>query len=1290
MSMKVKKPIAFASIAVVLAAFTVSAQTTNRYAAPDFAYVELKPVLAAAAEVTAAKYPDCDDATVEKNMVRVYRADGTGECQDETFTKVLTEKGKRNNRTVTLSFMLPYTTVAVPVLEIIKPGGEVLPVDVAANSKETIDDSQMAMNIYDPNSKILRVNIPQLEIGDIVHSVTRQNIDRSIIPGEYSEESVFEGPSFIRHMTYQVRAPLDRPLKSIALRDEVPGTVKYHTQPGPDHTVVYDWEIANVPRMFDEPSMPPYEMVLQRLFVSTTPDWREVSKWYWNLSQPHLEATSPEMKQTAEDLTAGAKTDLDKIKAIFYYVSKGIRYMGRTPETDRPGFEPHDVKLTFGKKYGVCRDKAALLVSLLRAAGLPAYPVLINVGTRKDQEVADPDFNHAIVSVEMKKGEYQLMDPTDENTRDLLPSSDFYQSYLVCRPEGEILKLSPVAPADEHMMEVQTTGSLTAAGHLEAKSQLLFAGVNDDAYRNMFVHMKPDDQRRYFERTIKQAMPGARLDSFKLMPENLQDTAEPVHAELAFSVDGVTASGNGKAVLNLPWLGKRLGVVNFILRGAGLEKRKYPMQTYVACGLKEDINLKLGQGFGDAVSLPSCSPVNDSSLGYYQTVADKDGLLTCSRQLKLKTVEFTSAQYLDLKRTLKQLDYDERKAPVLAISDAAANKSAEVADTTADPPVESNARLLESHKELDVIDAHTSRYFVRYSKKILNYAGKIREAEIKIDYNPATENARLIRGVVISKTGQRQEVSKDEISAMDAGWNASAKRYTGGKILVANLPGVDIGSTIEVEFEITRTNRPFAAGFEAFQLPDELDQKSFQLTAPAKLHIAKMVTGTAGDIHAETKTADGREVTTWRAEKVKALPAESQLPPDWTYLDGVAYFIGDVNAYYAQLNETMLERAGKAAKAEQLARELTHSAKSRVDAVQAIRDYVAKSIRMAGPSFTDLPLSELSAADTTLADGYGHAADRAILLYAMLTGAGFKPEFVLASGLPPIPAITNVAFSFPLPQYFASPLVRVAVDGASYYLNDTDQYARLGSTVFDGKLGVVLASRHCEVLHAAPDCSDKTETIYTLSLEDTGKTRLGITRRYFGAHFNSKNSYFSELPPEERRRYYQELVSSVAQGARAVGDLVTQFNTYPGVEKYTVDIDNYAVADGKYLYFDLPFTPSLFPPGADSRTLPLFLSHRSDNVVRTEIELPPAFRNLIIVPRSETLEAPAGAGKARITFADQSGRCLLDHELETAPAIVSPKEYAALLNLESTLGKKSSTIFLLQRNQPALETQATP
>ena len=167
-------------IALAAAALAVSSarSNTNRYAGGTWAFEDSSKVLAAAADITTAKYPDCDSATVEQKMVRVYRSDGTGECQDETFIKVLTEKGKRANRTLSLSFMLPYSTEEVVKLEVMKPGGDVVPVDVAANSKETIDDSQMSMNIYDPNMRVLRVNLPKVEIGDVVHSITRQTIER--------------------------------------------------------------------------------------------------------------------------------------------------------------------------------------------------------------------------------------------------------------------------------------------------------------------------------------------------------------------------------------------------------------------------------------------------------------------------------------------------------------------------------------------------------------------------------------------------------------------------------------------------------------------------------------------------------------------------------------------------------------------------------------------------------------------------------------------------------------------------------------------------------------------------------------------------------------------------------------------------------------------------------------------------------------------------------------------------------------------------------------------------------
>jgi hypothetical protein len=1274
-----KGRLVFVACLASMAMVWTSAAQTNDYSGPIWSLVNAPQTLAAAGGVTAAKYPDCDDATVEWKMMRVYRADGTGECQDETYTKVLTEKGRRNNRTLSLSFTLPYSTVQVPTLELIKPDGRVVPVDVAANSKEIIDDSQMAMNIYDPNDKILQVNIPGVEIGDLIHSVTRDTIERSYIDGQYADETVLEEPSYILHASYEIHSPADRPLLRVALRDEMPGTVTYSEKNGPDGGVVHHWEIHNVPRMFDEPAMPPYEMVLQRLYVSTMPDWQTVSKWYWNLSKSHLEATTPEMKQTVDSLTAGENSEMDRIKSVFYFVSKKVRYMGLTPEKDRPGFEPHDVEMTFNKKYGVCRDKAALLVSMLREAGLEAYPVLISVGVKRDPEAPDPDFNHAIVSVQLKKGDYLLMDPTDENTRALLPTSDCDQSYLVCRPEGEALKISPLQPPEEHLMRIVTTGTLTASGSLDAKSDLYFDGVNDDEYRNDFARMKPDDRRRFFERSLKRSMPGARLRSLKITPEDMLDMSSELHAELEYSVEGMTAVGHGKAIVNFPWIGKDFGVVNFILNGAGLDKRKYPMQTSVACGLVEGVSIKLADGFGNAISVPTFPSIDDSSLSFQEHMSARNGELVGARELTLKVVEFPPAQYAALKQTLKSLEYDQRKAPIMAVVESAPAAAADPVADFALPPVQSNAKILESHKEFVVTGPHTATLKMNYSKRILTYAGKIREAEVKIPYNPACQTARISRGVVTSKTGERQEISPEEINVMDGGWNASAKRYTGEKILVANLPGVEIGSVIDVGIEITTTNGPFISGFESFQLPDDLEHKSVTLTAPAGLEIHRRISGD-GPIKETHSEEGGRQNFAWEASHVQALPQESQLPPEWVYDSGVSYFVGDMSSYLKDLNETMNRRSEQRSNAAAKAAELAGQAHSKLEALTAVRDFVVKSIRLAGPSFTDLPLSELSAADTTLADGYGHAADRAILLHAMLSAAGFQPEFVMASDLPAIAGITNVALAFPMPRAFDYPLVRVTVDGATYYLNDTDQYAKPGSTDFDGQMGLVLSTQAPEIIHAAPGCENKVQTDYSLAPDDTGRTRVSVTRRYYGADFNDKKRYFSELPPEERRRYFQEIISGLAQGARPVGDLTTSFDTYPGVEQFTADIDNYSVLDGNFFYFDLPFNPSLFPGGADRRALPLFISRTSDYDVHTEIELPPGFRHVVMAPESQTFDAPDGSGKAEITSTDGGSKWAITHEFKTAPAIIPPVDYAALLKVESLLGKKSEKVFLLEKD----------
>ncbi|OJW18027.1 transglutaminase-like domain-containing protein [Mucilaginibacter sp. 44-25] len=72
----------------------------------------------------------------------------------------------------------------------------------------------------------------------------------------------------------------------------------------------------------------------------------------------------------AKSLTADAKTDMDKIKAIFYYVQDNIRYIAF--EDGLAGFRPEQADVVLAKKYGDCKGMANLTKALLTSLGYDA------------------------------------------------------------------------------------------------------------------------------------------------------------------------------------------------------------------------------------------------------------------------------------------------------------------------------------------------------------------------------------------------------------------------------------------------------------------------------------------------------------------------------------------------------------------------------------------------------------------------------------------------------------------------------------------------------------------------------------------------------------------------------------------------------------------------------------------------------------------------------------------------------------------------------------------------------
>jgi hypothetical protein len=66
-----------------------------------FAYVEL-------GGITAQKYPDADSVTVEEIERVKYNVDGTSESLSEAWIKILTEKGRREESTLTVNYSKRY------------------------------------------------------------------------------------------------------------------------------------------------------------------------------------------------------------------------------------------------------------------------------------------------------------------------------------------------------------------------------------------------------------------------------------------------------------------------------------------------------------------------------------------------------------------------------------------------------------------------------------------------------------------------------------------------------------------------------------------------------------------------------------------------------------------------------------------------------------------------------------------------------------------------------------------------------------------------------------------------------------------------------------------------------------------------------------------------------------------------------------------------------------------------------------------------------------------------------
>src|SRR5215813_8567956 len=445
----------------------------------------------------------------------------------------------------------------------------------------------------------------------------------------------------------------------------------------------YTWELRNLPWIEREPSGPKLTDLAPRLAVNLYPasgkatpmrsfaSWKDVSRFNSELSETQA-ASNEAMTAKARELTAGAKTELERIQAIVRY-AQSVNYVSIQFGFVRGGgYRPHAAVDVFNKNYGDCKDKANLMRAMLKIIGVESYLVSIYSGdpTFVRQEWPSPQqFNHCIIAVKVgdetqsptivkhqSLGRLLIFDQTDDDTPigDLPSHEQGSFALIVAGDAGELMKM-PVTPPEANRLERTVEAELGVDGTLVAKVSERSFGQAAVGERRLFKRAERPQYVKYIERWVTQTAPSANV--LKSEP-NDDARAGKFALDVEFKSPNYAQLMRGKLMVFKPAIVSRRSSV-FLTEA----KRKNPV-VLDSEAYDETVRIKLPEGF-DVDEMPDALEVNQPFGNYAAKCEVKDGHLIFRRSLALKAGTIPVEQYASVRGFFERIRAVEQSPVVL-------------------------------------------------------------------------------------------------------------------------------------------------------------------------------------------------------------------------------------------------------------------------------------------------------------------------------------------------------------------------------------------------------------------------------------------------------------------------------------------------------------------------------------------------------------------------------------------------------------------------------------------------
>lgn len=498
---------------------------------------------------------------------------------------LFTERGCTMNRTVKMDYDPQSAYVEIQQVVVHRHGNNKSDTIVSAKNQDKVLDYVAPARLIYWGASQKMVQIGRLEAFDEVEIWTYRkgftyallggDDDKYIPPmrGHYYDIVPFWSDQPIESKVYTLDLPFSKTLQYEVYNGELEHTQQTIAGNNTRHV----FQKKDILPMDDaEPHMVAKNDVCCKLLLSTSPDWKAKSRWFYGVNEDYGSFNStPDVSKKVSELLKPAKTEQDSISILTHWVADEIRYAGISMGQGE-GYTLHKAEMNFTDRCAVCKDKAGMLIAMLRAAGFKAYAAMTMAGERIERIPAD-QFNHSVCVVQRRNGQYELLDPTwVPNLRELWSSAEQQQGYLMGLPQGADLMYTSISPAENHYIKLNGKSTLLADGTLVGEFSITADGQSDQAVRRIAFGGRMSEWQGNLERELTKMDSRAEIVSVKYTDPDAY-LKQPVNITYKYRIPGY-AVVDGDALIFTPLLARLpyKGAMSELNFNADLKSRKYP------------------------------------------------------------------------------------------------------------------------------------------------------------------------------------------------------------------------------------------------------------------------------------------------------------------------------------------------------------------------------------------------------------------------------------------------------------------------------------------------------------------------------------------------------------------------------------------------------------------------------------------------------------------------------------------------------------------------------------------